>query len=188
VTDPKDTPTNTAESVTEPPPANGPAAVSTNTDGDQLTLGDTPPAKRGPGRPRKDDTSPRKSRGPGKPSNKAKRTEAVAGQLTAIGMSLAGVAMVTGQPTLAADGESFATHADPIAESLAELAETNPRVARFIDTGVTGSAWLAVGALGRDLATNHGVIGSPATVDAPPAEPGSTSGPFAGLASVLDQS
>lgn len=122
----------------------------------------------------------------GRPSGKDKRREAVADQLTSIGMALNGVGFVAGQPAIAADGRAVLDHAENIAQALAELAETNERVARFIDGGVSGSAWIgvaiAVGGLARDIAANH----MPIEADAldPEAEPARTSA-FDGLAATM---
>ena len=128
---------------------------------------------------------PRSTTG-GRPSGKDKRREAVADQLTSIGMALNGVGFVAGQPALAADGRAVLDHADNIAGALAELAETNPRVAKFIDGGVSGSAWIgvaiAVGGLARDIAANH--LPEPEPELAETVEPGAPSA-FGGLADLV---
>lgn len=120
----------------------------------------------------------------GRPNGKDKRREAVADQLTSIGMALSGIALVSGQPALAADGRAVLDHSDNIATALAELAETNQRVAKFIDGGVTGSAWLgvaiAVGGLARDIAANH----MPVEADAVEA-PEDRSSALSGLAATM---
>lgn len=143
---------------------------------------DAPPAEPKPKRTRK----PRSTTG-GRPSGKDKRREQVADQLTSIGMALNGVGFVAGQPALAADGRAVLDHADNIATALAELAETNPRVAKFIDGGVSGSAWIgvaiAVGGLARDIAANH--LPEPEPELAETVEPGSPASGLAGLADLV---
>jgi hypothetical protein len=133
---------------------------------------------------------------PGRKTSKALRAERVESQLIALGMSLSGLGVVTGQPAVMADGAAVAEHATNIAQSFAELAETNPRVAKFLDGAVGGSAWfgvaLALGGLAQSVATNHGLFGE---LEPAPAEPSTGAEPtpapgsmFAGLAQVLDQS
>lgn len=123
-----------------------------------------PPAKKAakkaaPRKPKRD-TAPRS---PGRPTTDEKLTEQVAEQLHALGFSIVGVGAVLGSDVTAADGAAVMDHAQPIAESLVNLSKQNASVRKFLQTGVEGSAWIGVGiavaALGRDIATNHGVFG-----------------------------
>lgn len=104
----------------------------------------------------------RKPRGPGRPSNSEKRTQRLAEQISSIGLVLAGLGAVRQSEPLAADAESVMRHAEPIAEALSKLADENKTVAKYLDAGMTGSAWLglvmAVGGLGVEIASNHGAL------------------------------
>lgn len=106
---------------------------------------------------------PAVAKSPGRPSNDDKLQEALTQQLMMLGMTLAGAGVVTGSTALGADGASVMNHADPIAESLVNLAKSNPKVKAFLMSGVESAGWLgvaiAVGALAKDIAGNH--LGGP---------------------------
>lgn len=97
--------------------------------------------------------------GAGRPSADDKLLETVTTQLEAIGFTLAAAGAVSGSAALGADGGSVMTHAEPIAQSLVNLAKTNPRVRAFLTSGVEATGWIgvavAVGPLCRDIYTNH---------------------------------
>jgi hypothetical protein len=86
-----------------------------------------------------------------------------------------------------ADGVAIANHAEPIAEALAELAETNRYVARLLDGAGTVGGWLglalAVAPLVAEIAANHGALGAASPLFAtklatsPAAATGSAAGP-----------
>lgn len=73
----------------------------------------------------------------------------------------AAVMMFGTSPAVEADGEAIIQRADRLSTALVRLANENAAVARFIDGGVSGSAWLGVamafGGLGMAIAQNHGV-------------------------------
>ena len=109
----------------------------------------------------------------GRPTNKARRAQSTLGVISMVGVAV--------RPFNAADSDAILNGADALAESLAEVAETNRTVAKALDAISGTSAWagvaLAVYAIAAPIAINHGVfgLGQPAPVtpggNAAPAEP-----------------
>jgi len=126
--------------------------------------GTSEPAKRG--RPRKAaarkapakkaaDKSPKM----GRPSNDDKLRESIEAQLMALGIGLAGLGVAMQNPALGLDGGSVMDHAEPIAQSLVEVAKQNKKVREYLEKGIEGTAWvgvvIAVGGLAKSIAENH---------------------------------
>ena len=173
-----------------PPDAALELPAGTPVEGAQQTIPGTAP-KRGRGRPRGSGKSaptapgadrPPKTRAVGRPTVAAKLE-------VALGAELAAVAKVVGVVS-PVDGVTILSHAPDVAEAFARLAEQNPRVKKLLTAGTTGSAWLgvvvAVGAMGLELAGNHGIgLFAPP----PPSSPADAPSPvdFAGLSNLNDQ-
>lgn len=126
--------------------------------------GDTDPTTANDDPTSKPATGPGSGRGgarenAGRKSMDDKLKESLTTQLSALGMALSGAGVVSQNPALSADGVSVIEHAEPVAESLVQLAKTNPKVKAFLTQGVEASGWLgvaiAVGALAKDIAGNH---------------------------------
>ena len=136
-----------------------------------------PEARRRPGRPlgarsRKvsapaSDTAPRRTetaaRGPGRPSTIAKLEEHLGTQF----MALAGIAMLF-DPRV---GLIMAEDAPAHAKALAQLADQNPKVRKFLEGGLTGSAWVGVAiAFGTTGVKIAGALQTPKDAPAPAGE------------------
>lgn len=104
-------------------------------------------SKRKPGRPREErkpgasDTTPRSSapaagRGPGRPSALDKLEEHLTAQFATLGM----IAFAFDPRVGAILVEDAGAHG----KALAQLAGQNPKVRRFLEGGLTGSAWIGV--------------------------------------------
>ena len=152
--------------------------MSTDVELDTDTPQEAAAPRRGPGRPRKTrkaagstDTAPRPSsaagRGPGRPTNIEKLGEHLTAQFVALGM----VAFAF-DPRV---GAILVDDAPAHGAALAKLAEQNPRVRRFLEGGLTGSAWIGVavafGSTGFKIAQ---AVKSPAEAPASSPEPTSS--------------
>lgn len=104
----------------------------------------------------------------GRPSVKSRRADKTRGVIGIVGVAV--------RPFNVADSDAILNGADALADSLAELAETNKTVAKVLDSISGTSAWaavaLAVYGIAAPIAVNHGVfgLGQPAK-PAPAAEP-----------------
>lgn len=95
----------------------------------------------------------------GRPTNKAKLEKTLADQLMTLGLGISGIGVVSGNGVVAQDGVIVTEHAEPVAKALADLADTNPKIRKFLEKGVESTGWvgvaLAVGGLTKAIVSNH---------------------------------